>query len=188
MRTTSRRLDDTKGRKKHAMSDYDEYDNDTSPKALRDHAKALEKQLEDLKKSLETEKAARTAAEKAAKSASLADLLRSANIDPKFAKLAERDGIDPTADAVKAWVKENEDFYNFGAKKATEAEEPEAEAETEVDEFDPEMAAALEQSAQLDSAGKARSPRDPSQIIAGLPDNLSFDEGVALMREKGLLG
>ena len=115
--------------------DEDEQQND-GPPALREHAKKLERELKETKAKLEAEIQARTEAEKKAKAATLRDVLTDLKIDPKFARLAERDGVEPEASAVKAWVDENKDFYSFTPAKAAEAadeEEQEVESEDEVD-------------------------------------------------------
>lgn len=97
------------------MSDY-EYDDENTegPKALREHAKKLEKQLAESLKANEALQGQVTDLTVAVKKSSLTDLLKQAGVDPKFVVKADRDGVDATEDGVKAWIEENRDFYNFG--------------------------------------------------------------------------
>lgn len=115
------------------MSDYDEFDNDENgPKALRDHVKNLEKQLAAANEEKDDLMAQVTDLSGRVKKASLADLLKEKGIDPKFASRADRDGAEPTAEGVEAWIEENRDFYNFGTSAKADPEgEPSGEPEGE---------------------------------------------------------
>lgn len=140
------------------MSDYyDDPTDENGPKALRDHAKKLEKELADLKKSLEDERQARAEAEKKAKSASLADLLRDAKVDPKFARLASRDEVEPTKEAVAAWIEENKDFYSFTPKQEATAETTAADEPQGQPNIPEGMEDAVRASQALDASGVAPS-------------------------------
>lgn len=135
------------------MSEFD-YDDEygNAPKALRDHAKALEKQLADLQKKFEDEAKARQVAEKAAKSQTLTSILREKGIKPQLAKWLEKDEVEANAEAVDAWLKENGEFFNVKPAADPEVPAPETD-EPGVPNVDPELEAALRASQQLDASG-----------------------------------
>ena len=187
------------------MSDYDndfedfEGGEDNSPAGLR---KALQKAQREAKKAREelaAEREARATAEKAVKKSTLADLLKDAGIDPKFAARADRDGAEATADGVKAWVEENKDFYNFGAKKVAEERETEQAQETETagDEtpqaeipegLSPELVEALTASQQLDASGVTPSEVGVLQRLSSIkadPHKKSYEDLVAELAALG---
>ena len=163
------------------MSDFDDYDEqgNNGPADLR---KALEKAKRDLKAAQDRAEAAEQAAADAlqkVKATSLRDLLTDAKVDPKFARLAERDGIEPTAEAVKSWIAENKDFYNFGpAKAATEqvADEEEQAEDEEVDDLDPTYRAAIEQSGRIESGSAGVGSTSLIDRIQSLKASGSLDE------------
>ena len=136
------------------MSDnYDEFEDfeDNSPAGLRaalKKAKAAEKAA--LKRAEDAEAKA-TQFEAQAKKASISDLLRAQGIDPKFAKLADRDGADATEEGVKAWVEENRDFYNFGSPKQESVQQDAG--DDGADDTDPDYEAAIRAAQSLDSQG-----------------------------------
>ena len=143
------------------MSEFDyDYDESNTPKALRDHAKNLEKQLADLQKKFDDAEKARQAAEKVAKSQSLTSLLRDKGIKPALAKWLEKDEVEATPEAVDAWLKENGEFFNVKpsepeAKPSAEDTEPQGQPNI------PEgMEAAIRASQNLDASGLSPSEVD----------------------------
>ena len=150
------------------MSDnyYDDEDQSNGPKALRELVDKLQKQVKEQEKALEAEKAEKATLSAQVKKASLADLLKKAGVDPKFATRADKDGADATEDGVKAWIEENKDFYNFGAVKPAEAQEPAGEPN-----ISPEMAAAITASQSLDSSGVAPSEVNVLEKIQSMDTN-----------------
>jgi hypothetical protein len=147
--------------------DYDEDGNENGPKALREHAKKLEKQLADLQKRFDEEQAARAAAEKAAKSQSLNSILRDKGVKPGLARWLEKDGVEATAEAVGAWLKENGEFFNVKAtepvEKATNEDEPAGEPSVS-----PETEAAIRASQGLDASGVSPSEVDVMQKLQSI--------------------
>ena len=150
------------------MSDnYDEYDDfeDNSPAGLRKALKKAQDALKAEKKAREDAEAKAAAAEGLAKKASISDLLRAQGIDPKFARLADRDGAEATEEGVKAWVEENKDFYNFGAPKRESVQQDGADEEPEEDS---EYEAAIRASQSLDAQGVSPSEVDITKKIQGI--------------------
>lgn len=152
---------ETIGRGNPAVSEFD-YDDEygNAPKALRDHAKNLEKQLSDLQKKFEDAEKARLAAEKTAKSQTLTSILREKGVKPQLAKWLEKDEVEASPEAVDEWLKENGEFFNV---KPTEpvSQEPSEEVVIEgMDNVPPELAAALRASQQLDASGISPSEAD----------------------------
>lgn len=137
------------------MSDY-EYDdeNNDGPKALRDHVKKLEKQLADAVKAKEELEAEKSQLAAQVKKSSLADLLKEAGIDPKFAARADRDGVEPTAESVKSWFEENREIYNFGTP-TTEATVTDGEPEGGEPTIPDGVEAGVRAGQGLDAAGVA---------------------------------
>jgi len=152
------------------VSDYnDDYDDQSNgPKALRELVEKLQKQVKDQEKALEAEKAEKAELSAKVKKSSLADLLKQAGVDPKFAARADRDGADASADGVKAWIEENKDFYNFGAAKPAETvvEPVEQDGEPNVS---AELSAALRASQALSESGVAPGEVDITQKIQSIP-------------------
>ena len=186
------------------MSDYDndfedfEGGEDNSPAGLRRALKKAQAEAKKATEALAAEREARATAEKAVKKSTLADLLKDAGIDPKFAARADRDGAEATADGVKAWVEENKDFYNFGAKKAAEeketeqAQESEAaddESQAEIPEgLSPELVEALTASQQLDASGVTPSEVGVLQRLSSIkadPHKKSYEDLVAELAALG---
>ena len=138
------------------MSEFD-YDDEygNAPKALRDHAKNLEKQIAELQKKFDEAEKARVAAEKTAKSQTLTSILRDKGIKPQLAKWLEKDEVEASPEAVDEWLKENGEFFNVKPTPAEpEGQEPTEEVVIEgMDNVPPELAAALRASQQLDASG-----------------------------------
>lgn len=166
--------------------DFDDHEDEQSagPKALRDHAKKLEKQLEDLTKRLEDAEKARTEAEKKAKASSLRDVLTGLQIDPKFARLAERDGVEPEADAVKKWVDENKDFYSFTPTQTAQVDEVADEADESGSDIDPNYQRAVEAGNRAGAQGAGMGSASVVDQIANLSAG-SFEELVAELEKLG---
>lgn len=166
--------------------DYDDYD-ENGPKALRDHAKKLEKQLADAQKANEALQAQVTDLSGQVKKSSLADLLKSAGVDPKFAPRADRDGADATKEGVEKWIAENKDFYNFGQPKEQEpkADEQEPAGEPNIPEG---MEDAVRASQSLDASGVSPSEVDVMQKLQSIdPSKLgSMEELSAALAAAGV--
>lgn len=143
-------------------------DQTQGPKALREQVKKLAKQLETLTGELEAERKEKAELAGQVKSVSLRDALSAAGVDAKFLKVAEKDGVEPTEEAVKKWVKENEDIYSFKPVEAKPQQgEPDGEEEQEFedDETDEELRAAIEAGQATESAGR---PSGSSTTIQAL--------------------
>lgn len=153
------------------MSDYDDdYGQNDGPKALRDLVEKLQKQVKDLEKGLDAEKAEKATLAAQVKKSSLADLLKAAGIDPKFAARADKDGAEPTADGVKAWVEENKDFYNFAAAKPAETVAEQAEPDGEPN-IPAGLAAGVRADQVLSESGVAPSDVDITSRIRSISAN-----------------
>ena len=176
------------GRGNPAVSDnYDEFEDfeDNSPAGLRKAlAKAKAEAKAALKRAEEAEAKAKTA-EAQAKKASISDLLRDQGIDPKFARLADRDGAEATEEGVKAWVEENKDFYNFGAPKR-EVQQHDAEDES-ADDVDADYEAQIRAAQSLDAQGVNPSEVAVERKIQGVDLNKigSRDELLQKLAELG---
>lgn len=172
------------------MSDnYDEYDEfeDNSPAGLRaalKKAKAAEKAA--LKRAEDAEAKA-TQFEAQVKKSSLGDLLRAQGIDPKFAKLADRDGAEATEEGVKAWIEESKDFYNFGAPKQESVQQQDAADEDGADDTDPDYEAAIRAAQSLDAQGVNPSEVAIEKKLQGIdPSKVgSRDELLSKLKELG---
>lgn len=151
------------------MSDnYDEFENDdedNSPAGLRAALKKAQAAAKKAAADLADERAAREAAEKRVKKVDLADLLKKAGVPEKFAARAEKDGAEATADGVKAWIEENQDFYNFGASKDATQEQSERDGKPNVG---AELDAAIRQSQNLDTSGVTPSEVDMTTRIQSI--------------------
>jgi hypothetical protein len=166
-------------------NDFDYDDERKGPAPSREQAKKLQKQLDELRKQLDAEKAEKTELAAKVKKSSLADLLKQAGVDPKFAARADKDGADATEDGVKAWIDENKDFYNFGAAKPAETvvEQVEQDGEPNVSAG---LEAAVRASQALSESGVAPSEIDIIQKIQSVPTE-GLSEGDFLAR-LGALG
>lgn len=103
------------------MSDAD-YGNDgdstgaQAPKALREYADKLKAQNDELLARVQKFEAQ-------TRKATIADALRSAEVDPKLARFVERDlEGDVTQDAVDAWLQDNGSLFGLTAKQSPEAD------------------------------------------------------------------
>jgi autotransporter translocation and assembly factor TamB len=177
--------------------DFEDFEDgtDTSPAGLR---AALKKAKAEAKKANDRAEAAEKAAAEAtkvAKKSTLADLLKDAGIDPKFAARADRDGAEATAEGVKAWVEENKDFYTFTAPKADEGEKDAQQAQEDqgdapaADSLPPELVAAIQASQQLDASGVSPSEVGVLQRIASVsndPSKVSWDQMLAELKAAGV--
>lgn len=165
------------------MSDYDFDDDNAGPGDLR---KALEKAKAALaakEKELEAERTARADAEKKAKASTLRDVLSGLKVDPKFARLAERDGVEADEASVKKWIDENKDFYNF-TPSAPKADEPEPERVEQEDEFDPDYANAIEAAGRVAAGSAGMGSSSVIDQIADL-DAGSYEELVQKLADLG---
>lgn len=95
---------------------YDEYEDDdqtTGPKALRDALAKANKRAEEAEKAAQDIAEKFAALEKAQKSQSLTQLLTAKGVNPKLAKWLDKDGVEPSEEAVDAWIEENGEFFNI---------------------------------------------------------------------------
>jgi len=110
------------------MSQFDGYDDedldqdDAGPKGLRAALKKAQAELAAAVKEKDT--LSKQVADLAAKekSRSLTDILASKGVSPKIAKFVEKDGVDPTEEAVSAWLDENADVFNIKTESAPEGD------------------------------------------------------------------
>lgn len=182
------------------MSDYDkdfedfEDGEDTSPAGLRKALAKAKREAAAEKKRADDAEAKAAEATKAVKKSTLADLLKDAGIDPKFAARADRDGAEATADGVKAWVEENKDFYQFTAPKAAEGEQSEEQEQQDQGEAQsdsglaPELVQAIQASQQLDASGVSPSEVGVLQRIQSIssdPNKVSWDQMIADLKAAG---
>jgi hypothetical protein len=169
------------------VSDYYEDDNDHEdggPADLRaalKKAKAQAAAAEKRAAELEAEKATLSAQ---VKKSSLADLLKQAGVDPKFAARADKDGADASEDGVKAWIEENKDFYNFGGTKPAEVEVVEKDGAPNVS---PDLEAGVRASQALSESGIAPGEVDILQKIQSIPtEGISEDQFLAQLKSLGM--
>ena len=154
------------------MSDnYDEFDDfeENGPAGLRKALKKVQAELAAEKAALKRAEEAEVkaaAAEGLAKKASISDLLRAQGIDPKFARLADRDGAEATEEGVKAWVEENKDFYNFGAPKQGSVQQDDA--NDEGSDVDPDYEAQIRAAQSLDAQGVSHSEVGIDKKLQGI--------------------
>lgn len=162
-------------------NDFDYDDERNGPAPSREQAKKLAKQLADLQKRLDGLAEENTTLKGQVKKSSLADLLKQAGVDPKFAARADKDGADATTDGVKAWIEENKDFYNFGPAK------PAAEAVAEPDGV-PNISAGLEAGVRADQA-LSESGVAPSDVnIESKIQSIAANSEEALLAELAAAG
>lgn len=155
---------------------YDDDDNEygqpqDGPKALREaHDKAIAKVKELEAKLAEQTKLNDEQAAKL-KSTSFRDALADAGLDPKYARFAERDGVEPTAEDVKKWAEENKDVYAFLAPKSEptrEGDEEQVEFEdvSGQDSLDPDYEAQMRAGQQAESTGRPSGSATVEQALA----------------------
>ena len=174
---------------------YDEDDDygqtDNGPKALRD---ALKKAQDDLKArdaEIATLKEQAATLSKQVKSSTLRDALSDAGLDPKYARFAERDEVEPNVESVKKWADENKDVYAFLNKPAAEAppgdDDGDAGDAGPEDQIDPALAAQILAAQQLSSDGRPSGSTTIQDTLAAI--NLDqFKDGSeidALIRSMG---
>lgn len=161
---------------------YDEYEDDdqtTGPKALRDALAKANKRAEEAEKAAQDIAEKFAALEKAQKSQSLTQLLTAKGVNPKLAKWLDKDGVEPSEEAVDAWIEENGEFFNIkpstAENTANEASEPGVAPENGSDPYQglpPEVQAALsamQNSQNLEaSATSTPSAADPKAEGAAL--------------------
>jgi hypothetical protein len=153
-------------------SDYGQDQN--GPKALRD---ALKKAQDDLK-ARDTEiaslKEQASTLSKQVKSTTLRQALQDAGVDPKYARFAERDEVEPDEAAVKKWVEDNREVYAFLNKPAPGSQNPSdaGDAGTD-DEIDPALADAIAAGQRLESNGRPGGSTSVLEALEGA-DPTSF--------------
>lgn len=156
---------------------YDEYDeneqNDQNgPKDLRNALDKANKEKAALAKQVAEFTARLDQLEREKKSASLADLLKAKGVDPKYARWADKDEIEPSESAVDAWLADNKDLIPVTAESAGGSDEsaPENQSAPTGDQGDPfagmpeELQAvlkAMQSSQELESSASTSIPLDP---------------------------
>ena len=137
----------------YGYDEDDEYGQEqNAPKALRDALKKAQDELKARDATIAELEASASDLASRLKTTSLRDALTDAKVDPKYARFAERDGVDPTPEAVKKWVEDNKDVYAFLAPKQTEPAD--AEPAEQADEIPDELRQQLEAGSTLESAGR----------------------------------
>jgi hypothetical protein len=178
------------------MSDnlWDEFETDDegqTPGDLRNLVKKLQKQLKTVQGQLEEKDSTINELTNKVKATSLRDLLTEAKIDPKFARLAERDGVEPTAEAVKKWVDDNKDFYSF-TPAAAASEQDDAgddQGEGEEDHVDPDLVAAVAQGQATEGVGRPSGSSTVTETIRQAMANpgqfKSREDMIAFLKDLG---
>lgn len=116
------------------MSDYDKlYEDQADDSTL---VKDLRKQLREAAKARDAFAAQVKEFETKSRAATLADLLKAKNLNPKVAALLPQD-VEATEDGVNAWLKEYGDVFGVTAQE----EKPAAQAEEETSNVSPGQAA-----------------------------------------------
>lgn len=156
------------------MSDtfWDENDDagNTGPKALRDQLDKLKAELKEQAKELEKAKSENAELVTKVKATTFRDALSDAGIDPKYARFAERDGVEPTAEAVKQWVEDNRDVYAFLQKSTAPStdevtDEEQGDEVVEEDQIPEELAEAIRQGQATEGVGR---PSGSSTVVKAL--------------------
>ena len=104
------------------MSEYDEYDENeqNGPAQLRDALKKAQKALTEERKARAADLERLTELEKKDKARSFESLLQEAGAKPKAARYLQMEGVEPTKEAVTAWLKDNEEFLAPSTQTTTE--------------------------------------------------------------------
>ena len=174
------------------LEEFDDFDDDqqSGPKALRDQLKKEQAARKKLEADLAEIKQRAEKAEQAAKRQTLAELFREAG-NPRAAKWAEKDGIEPTKEAVDAWLKENAEDFPTAPKQPAPTPQPDAEPEgdQQVDldaSMDPNLLALLEAEGNLGAQSGSQGTRTPMQRIDALEPSKfgSFEEYVAALNKE----
>lgn len=170
-------------------SDFDLGDDDTEqqhsdgPAALRQAYKKLQKQSEAMAAELKT---LRTQT----RVSSVADLLKSQNVNPKVAKLIPSD-IEATEAGIKGWLEEFGDVFNIQTESAGTGD-PDGSIDGETDGGDasvvgytPEDVAALAKVAQA-SQGAVMDPSKATALLAQINGAKTQEEFLSLMNQHGV--
>lgn len=105
--------------------DYDEDETNEAtggPADLRKAHNALKKQVKELTEKYEAAQQENNSLRTKNASTDIAAILREKGVNPNLAARAVKDGAEPTAEGVEAWMAENDGVYNFAppAPKAVE--------------------------------------------------------------------
>lgn len=153
-------------------NEYDEnQDAQSGPKALREALDKANKEKAALAKQVQEALDKVAEFEKRQKSQSLSDLLKAKGVDPKYAKWADKDDIEPSEDAIDAWLAENKDLIPaVGESKESATNPPAEQSAPEGNQGDPfagmpdelrTALAAMQSSQQLESSSSTTIPVDP---------------------------
>lgn len=152
---------------------YDEDDDygqepSSGPKGLRSKLDAVEKE----KKALEAQLAELTSQNadlaKQLKSTTLRDALSDAGVDPKYARFAERDEVEPNADAVRRWAEENKDVYAFlNTPAPAPADGEQGEEQAPEDELPEDIVAGVRAGEQAVNTGRPSGSATITDTLAG---------------------
>jgi hypothetical protein len=170
------------------LDDFDDFDDDqqSGPKALRDQLKKEQAARKKLEADLAEIKARAEKAEQAAKRQTLAELFKEAGV-PRAARWAEKDGIEPTKEAVAAWLKENAEDFAPPAPKPTPTPQTDGDGQQDDQQVDPDgsmdpnLLALLEAEGNLGAQSGSPGARTQMQRIEALDPTKfgSFEEYVA---------
>lgn len=117
--------------------EYDEYDEQTGgPKALRDALEKANKEKAQLAKQVEEALAKVADFEKRQKAQSLSDLLKAKGVDPKYARWADKDDVEPSEDAIDKWLQDNKDLIPVASGDSQQSD-PAPEATNSGEQGDP---------------------------------------------------
>lgn len=158
----------------------------SAPKALREYAEKLKKELEESRKAAAELQKEYAKLEKSQKVANLEGILRDKQVPANIAKWIKRDDVDASEEAVSKWLEENgEDFGYKANQPPTQQAQPDQSATPVVSEAD---AQALEAWGSLDEnrPGGGIDVRFADQLKDMEARNLSYDEIVEGLRKAGV--
>lgn len=150
--------------------DNDEFDDDygNGPKALRDALKKAQDELKARDKELDALRQTNESLTKQVKTTTLRDALTDAGVDPKYARFAERDGVEADAEAVKKWVEESREVYAFLATKPATNEDPADESDQGGDDnVDPELMAQILAAQRVETSGRPSGSTTIESVLEG---------------------
>lgn len=176
--------------------DTDDYGQEQSsgPKALRDKLAKEQKAREEAEAKLAEIVEQNKELAKKVQTSSLRDALTDAGIDPKYAKFAERDGVEPTEEKVREWVEEYSDVYAFLKKQPEQTAATDGAAddgsdevsEHNVDALPEDLIAGLAQAQTLESAGRPSGSASIEDILTAVdPTKVNETQIQQLLKQLG---
>jgi hypothetical protein len=151
--------------------EYDEFDEQANgPKALRDALDKANKEKAALAKQVQEALDKVAQFEKQHKAQSLSDLLKAKGVDPKYAKWADKDDVEPSESAIDAWLEDNKELIPVASVEDSQPNPPANENANSGDQGDPfaglpdevrTALSAMQSSQQLESNASSVAPFDP---------------------------